>query len=281
MSEAEGSAVGVLAGEGSAPPADAPQAGNPAAWYGEIDQSLVGYIENKGWKSPKDAISGYANLEKLLGADRAGNTVVLPKEGDKDGWGEVYNRLGRPSTAGDYKLDPVDGVDVDVDWFKEKAHAAGLNQEQASMLFREMTEQQQAESQNREQQTQVKQQQDLQSLKKDWGLQYESNVLAGRKAAKQFGLGEEQLNAMEDSLGTRGLLELMAKIGRSIGEDSFETGNVGERGFGLTPAAAQAQIGDLKTNKDFQSAYLDAGHPGHKEAVEKMTRLLKAAYPEV
>ena len=278
MSEAEASASGVLAGEAPAAPVEASEgSGNAAPWYGEIDDSLVGYIENKGWKSPGDAINGYANLEKLLGADRAGNTVVLPKEGDAEGWNEIYNRLGRPEKPDEYK---IEGDDDRAQWFRDQAHAAGLNQEQASKLYGAWSEQEQAREQAQGEEIQAQQAADIESLKKDWGLQYEANVMAGRKAASRFGLDEEKLGSLEESLGTRGLLEFMSKIGRSMGEDSFESGASSGRGFGLTPQAAQAKIGELKGDKDFQAAYLDAGHPGHREAMEKMTRLAQAAYPE-
>ena len=38
------------------------------------------FVESKGFKDPESLVTSYANMEKLLGADRAGRTVVLPKD---------------------------------------------------------------------------------------------------------------------------------------------------------------------------------------------------------
>ena len=45
------------------------------------------------------------------------------------------------------------------------------------------------------------------------------------------------------------------------------------------PEAAKAEIGKLQTDADFQKAYMNKDAPGHKEAVERMERLFKVAYP--
>ncbi|MCA3247875.1 MAG: hypothetical protein ING19_01460 [Azospirillum sp.] len=42
--------------------------------------------------------------------------------------------------------------------------------------------------------------------------------------------------------------------------------------------SALAEIASLKSDREFVSAYADAGHIGHKAAVERMTRLHEAAY---
>ena len=60
-----------------------------------------------------------------------------------------------------------------------------------------------------------------------------------------------------------------------MGEPSFEGGErTNTTGFGLTPAAAQQQIADLRSDKQFMDAYMS----GSREHVAKMQRLMEAAY---
>ena len=93
-----------LAGEG------AQANGQQQAWYGGYAEDIRGFVENKGWKDPSDAITGYINLEKYLGADKAGRGLVLPKDdAATDEWGQVYDRLGRPKSPDEYKLPVPDG----------------------------------------------------------------------------------------------------------------------------------------------------------------------------
>lgn len=287
MSEAV-SASEALGGEGQEAPAEGVQEGNAAEsggeqqgpWYGELDNDIKGWAENKGWKTPQDALRSAWNLEKLLGADKAGNALVMPKEDDTEGWNAFYDRLGRPESPDKYQFNLPEG-DQESEiggWFREQAHQLGLTQQQAAKLFEGFNERAAAMHQDQQTQTQAQQTADIAALKKEWGQAYEDNIMAGRKAARQFGFDGEKLSKLESALGTKDMLEMMANIGRSIGEHSFEGGNT-PGGFGLTPAAAKQQVAELKGDEQFNKAYLDAQHPGHKGAVEKMKRLMEAAYP--
>lgn len=282
MSDEQTSASAMLSGEGEHVPAQQEQTGNvEAQWYGDVDESLTGYIQNKGWQSPKDAINSYVNLEKLIGADKAGNTVVIPKEGDQEGLNALYDKLGRPADKDSYQLEAPEGSDSDlVDWFKGQAHSIGLNNQQAQTLLNNWQEMAGGMVESQTLQTQQQQEQDLADLKKEWGMQFDANVMSARKAAKQFGIDTEAMNKMENALGTKGLMEFMTKIGKGLGEHTFEEGNGQGGGFGMTPAAAQAKISELMGNSEFTNKYLDASHPGHKHAMEQMTKLQAMAYPE-
>jgi hypothetical protein len=62
-------------------------------WYSGLPEETRGLAEVKGWKSPADAIQSYANLEKMLGADKAGRGLVMPKEdADSTEWGQFYDK---------------------------------------------------------------------------------------------------------------------------------------------------------------------------------------------
>ena len=63
-------------------------------------------------------------------------------------------------------------------------------------------------------------------------------------------------------------------------ESSTQTGGGGGDGFRtLSPAEAKAEISTLQADENFTKAYTTQNHPGHKDAVDKMTRLFEYANP--
>jgi len=93
--------------------------------------------ETKGWDDPNKVIQSYDELEKKLGS-----SLKLPGEDATDeDWNKLYDRLGRPKAAEDYKFKvspdlpedfPYDGDSAKA--FASWAHEAGLNQRQAQSL---------------------------------------------------------------------------------------------------------------------------------------------------
>ncbi len=77
-------------------------AGNavPASWYeGFKDTSLKGWLANKHYESPEVLVSAHWSLEKLMGHDRAGRTVVVPGEtATPEERATFLAKLGRPDT---------------------------------------------------------------------------------------------------------------------------------------------------------------------------------------
>jgi len=275
------SAAAALTGDnGSADPGAAPTtnagAGDSAPWYGEVSEDQAAFIENKGWKSPVDAVTSYQNLEKFAGGSK--NLVALPGDDATDeDISSFYAKLGRPDAPENYSLQMPDGGDENLfEWFRGTAHANGLTDKQASEMFNAYQEM--AEGRMTEMQDNLRAQgeQAIKDLKKEWGNAYDSQLNAGKKAVAALGYEEQELTAMEEKLGTADMLKLFAKIGDRMGEDSFEDGNsTGDTFGGMTPAAAQAELSNLRLDKGFMDRYLG----GDKDAVAKYTRLMKSAHP--
>lgn len=272
------SAADALSGQAEDAPA-APQETGNAPWYDGIEGDLRGWVENKGWKSQQDALNSAWNLEKMFGADRAGNTLLRPKEGDESGWQDLYNQLGRPETSSDYKYEVAENADTQtIDWFRDVAHKAGMSQDQFSMIAREFDGMIEGIESARADEFAKKSEQEFSDLKREWGLAYDANTQAAQRAAAKFGFTQEEISGIEQVVGTKAVMQKFAEIGKSFGEDQFRSGDQASE-FAITPAAAQSQIGELQGDKQFMEAYFDNTHPGHKSAVEKMTKLNKAAYP--
>ena len=262
---------------GGAPAASTPPAGSapaPGNWFDTFEDSdLKGYVTNKGWKDPADLANGYRNLEKLLGSEK----LPMPKGAeDKEGWSRVYDALGRPKSAEEYKLPVPDGDPGDfAKAAAGKFHELGISQQQAQSLAEwfNQTQAGQLEQMTAQQAQNVEKQ--LTDLKGEWGQAYDENVNLGQRAAREFGLNEQKLNAMEQALGTGELLKLMAKIGRGLTEHNFEGGR-STQSFGMTPEAAKQRINDLRGDRAWSAKYI----AGDVEAKAEMQRLMSLAHPE-
>lgn len=269
------------AGNPTGVPAGEPQgnAGNSAPqpqWYDALPEDTRGLIQNKGWKDPVDVINSYSNLEKLLGADKAGRGLVLPKEdADASEWGKVYDRLGRPTSPDGYKLPVPEG---DTGEFAKvaagKFHELGLTAKQAEALAGWYNEQ--AGGMTAAAQAQLMQQSeaDMATLESEWGQNYDANIEASRRAVREFGFSEQELDAMERGLGTANMMKKFAEIGKRLGESQFVEGkNSGN--FGMSPEAARVRISQLKADPDWTSKYLN----GNADAKAELERLMKVGYP--
>ncbi len=267
-------------------PLAAPITEAPAApsWTEGLSEDASGYVENKGWKGADQMLDSYRNLEKAMGAPGE-SVLTLPKNAeDAEAWGAVYSKLGRPEDASGYELSgpevPEGGLDLTPD-LANWAHEAGLSKTQAQSIFEKYNGRMEQAVQEHENQRIEQASADKAALEKEWGGAWEENIAAGTRFRQKFGIDDATMNKLEDALGFRGVLELSAEIGRGLGEHqgmpSGEDSGAGSQ-FGMTPAAAKAQIDELFLDDKFKSDYLVKGLP---EAKARMTRLHALAHPEV
>lgn len=286
MSTALGSAI--LAGNpsessagntnaGSAPPAPPapPPPSSGGSWMDAInDADLKGYVQNKGWNDPVELANGYRNLEKLLGGEK----LPMPKGADDaDGWSRVYDALGRPKSANDYKFEgmPEDSDSAFLSEASNWMHEAGLSQRQAQLMAEKWNAYAQSLTENQSQSMAAESQRQLDTLKNEWGGAWDENVELGRRAARQFGINQDVLVGIEQAIGAGEMLKLMSRIGRGLTEHSFEGGNT-TSGFGMTPEAARQRINSLKADRDWSSKYLS----GNADAKAELARLMSVAFPD-
>lgn len=289
MSEVQGSvlagnpAPAAAAGDPAAPPpAAAPQGAPPAAggsgeWFDGFPDDVRGVIQNKGWKSPADAIGSYMNLEKLLGADKAGRGLVMPKDdAPAEEWSAFWGRLGRPETPDGYQLpvpegDPGEFAKTAATWF----HDVGIPAKQAQALTEKWNEYQQAVGQQMEAEWQQRSALDVQELQKSWGQQFDAQVELGRRAIREAGLSAEQAVAIERALGVKAAAEAFAKLGRAYAEAPMKGGDgAGPGSFGATPEDAKARIAALKGDAAWAARYLN----GDADARAEFERLHQIAF---
>lgn len=286
---------------GNTPPANQqPPAGQGAAtgtagipWLNNASAEEVAFAQSKGWDkeavAPTDQIfRSYHNLQKLFGADKAGNTVVIPGENaDQATLDTFYNRLGRPEKPDGYveKVKAFSGLnDEQYKGLRETAHALGLTAKQLEGLSKWNDELGASIQKQLETDAQMEFARQESALKQEWGAAYDQNLQAGRVAVSQLGISKEEVDALQVSLGFDGVMKLMAKIGGSLGEGSFVTGDKGRAGGAqsnvMTPEQAKGELDRLMNDKEFKEAWMDKMHPRHKEMIDRKSQLSKWAAGE-
>lgn len=263
----------------AAAPVAAPAAAPAIPWLPDVtDAEVIGTVQAKQWQNPSDAIKGYANLERLLGADRAGRTITIPKdEADADGWKAVYAKLGAPETPDGYDLPVPDGQSPDfakqaAAWF----HEAGVPKGQATKLAGKwnefMTAQAQVEAQNEQKALEA----EHAALAKDWGTGPAAEVQKeiARRAAVKLGLDESSIGALEKVAGFSKVMKVFAKMGELLGEHKAE-GLDATGAFQLTPAAAQSRKGQLMADPAWRAKAMNPASSEWAE-LQRLDQILAA-----
>jgi hypothetical protein len=220
---------------------------------------------------PEAAAAKALNLEKMLGADRAGRTVVVPKDTDPpEAWGEVFNKLGRPADPAGYGLPLPEGADPKFAqevgaWF----HTAGLTRAQAQSVASKWNEYATAQATQAQQAEQEALRVEHERLKADWGGAFGVQTEIAKRAALKLGLDEQAIDALQKVAGFSKTMKALAKAGEAFGEDKAL--GVGD-GTGLmtTPEAARGRKAQLMADKEW--AAKARSNPNSAEFAE-LTRL--------
>jgi len=243
-------------------------------WRADLDDGLGALVQQKGWRSARDVLSSYQNLEKLVGGDRV---AVPARDAGAEAWGPVWDKLGRPKDAADYEFAPPEGISYDkahAEWFRATAFKLGLSQDQAQELHDAfLAHFPAAEAAEPPDDSGV----DLRQL---WGRQYERNMAAARRAYGAFLGDEKPFQEIADGIGEGALMDLLAKVGRAIGEDSI-TARADAKGNGPRSAGeALSEIARLQqaAKADAKHPYVNKTHPEHKATVKRMEDLFAVAY---
>lgn len=305
---ATGAGAAALAGAGgdaaaaaaaAAATAAAGGAGGGAAapdWTAGIQNTeLKAWVTNKGFKDASQVAESALNLEKLIGLDRAGRTIVIPKADAPEAEHAAYReKLGVPTKADDYGLAKVEGMDPNAAKVAEAwMHKAGIPKAAAEMLAKEQIAHTKAAQIAAGEAFVTQSNADMTALKTEWGQAFLEKSEAARRGAMEF-LPEkttvnvngvptevgraELMNHMERFLGTKGFMTFMQNIGSKVGEHKgVEPGSQGGQGGALTPAEATKKIAQLRADPVWSKKYLEGGKNSAEFA--EMTRLQKMVNP--
>lgn len=240
------------AGAGSGLPS-APSTG----WWDTVkDQEVKTWLGNKKYPDAESALKAHWGLERLMGADKAGRTVMLPKDdNDADGWKALSAKLGVPDSADGYKLPMPEGADegfskTAAQWF----HEAGIPPRQANKIAEHWNTYVEEQVKAGEAAERAESEKQMGALEKEWGSEFaakrELAQRGYREFAKQFGLDDKAaLERAESVLGAANLTRLFAGLGALNSESAF-AGSDGKGGFsGVTKQQAMDQLRQIQADR--------------------------------
>ena len=242
---------------GSPPPGgEVPGLNAPAnGWWDTVsDPELKGFLANKNFEKPEMAFSAYKSLESLLGADRAGRTLVMPKDDtDVEGMKAFRQKMGIPDTPEGYKLPLGEKAPEGyVKTIQQLMHQAAVPPKQAEQLVKGFDEymNREVEAQRTAQATAAKQ--ELVQLEAEWGPEYKANEELARRGLRtvgeKAGLDDAKLQALEAAIGTASMLKMFQQLGAANGEAAFR-GNDTPGTFGTTLQQAQDELASITTKR--------------------------------
>lgn len=261
--------VGAAAGAGAGPGGE---------WFTGIkDEAVRGWVQSKGFKDPEAAAQSAWHLEKLLGADKAGRSILLPKdEKDEAGYRAVLAKLGMPEKPDGYGFNP-EGVDAELlSRTSAHFHKLGLTKAQAAGLMEFIGAENKAleEAEAKADETFTTQSaKEFDELKGKWGADSDRNIELARRAARQF-LPKEQagelMDKMERAIGTRAMLEFFHAVGAGLGESSVDGGGSGGgNGFGgMSVEGARARLSELRKDPEYVKAWANGDAAKRKEIAD-------------
>lgn len=270
---------------GDPPPAPpAPPSANAPDWFTKMssDPDMKTWAESKGWKDPSTAdpfaiAQSYRNLETLFGADKAGRTLMLPKdETDKAALDAIYDKLGRPKDAKDYEINAPEGANPEfIETAKGWYHKAGLTKAQAAAV----TESYKAAELDAVQKVQQAHAQEVEGLQTEWKDKFNQNVEIAKAGIKAAGLTEAHVKAVESALGPASAAKMFEFFGRNYVEGS-PPGNENRQtpGFqNMNPAAAQQKMEQLRADPNFMARYGNSDPKIRAGAMDEMDKLAQLA----
>lgn len=268
----------------------APPAANAPAWYdGFQNPDVKTWTQAKGFKDGEATAESAYNLEKLIGFDRAGRTLVIPKDDAPPEEMQAFRaKLGVPATAAEYKLPLPEGSDPKLtETIQGWMHKAGATPAVASALTEQFVAFSAAQKTEGEGKLLDLSDKAFATTTTKWGKEAQANLELGKRFTANLlpaevmmddGSKVDRQTFLEKIFNTTGatgaMLELFAKAGKGLGEHQMLTPGGGD-GFGDSPQTAQVKIAALKADPAWSKAYLN----GDKAKLAEMTRLTAIAYP--
>ena len=247
--------------------------------------------DNQDWKSTlSDDLKNDPTLSNFKDVESLAKTVVhqqkvlgsripIPKTDEEKM--EVYNKLGRPETADKYEVSiPTDYKqympEEQVNQFKNVAHSIGLNNEQVNALIEYQKNTIDYELKNQPARFDAGRKQSEQTLKEEWGYDYDKNVAKAKRAMAVYGDDDiKQLLSTTEAGNHPAVIKMFARLGEDITEDMAK--NTQNNTLAVSALDAEQEITDIFDDPDHP--YHDPKHRAHNAAVERVRQLHEKRFP--
>ena len=242
----------------------------PTSWmntegeFGEgVPEGIKTLLDKKQWTNINQLADGYSELEKFKGV---GKHLVIPEVDDIEGWGKIYDELGRPETHDKYTLDYEGDIPISDELtgqFKQFAHGLGLTQKQFNDIITFQIDAVAAQEGAFNEQTEVQKQVNIQTLKdKFCEANYQTKITGARIIADSLGIYQ----TLEDK-GLASDPDIISMLDTIVSRTSEDV---------ITPQSPRTaektpieRLNEIKQSK----AFLQRFDPGHKKIMAEYMQL--------
>ena len=278
----------MLAGEQVAEVADtavatSDEAAVAADWKAALPDDLREHPSIAGMQDVASLAKSMVHAQSMVGADK----IAVPgKWADDEDWSQVYDKLGRPSSAEDYGLqfEVPDGGEADpalTGWFAETAHKIGLNTKQAQQLADSYIELTGGMGQP-EVDLEAAKAEATSELRQEYGAAFDDRLGKGNNFLGEFGadgLMELRLQDGTPLMNHPAFIRTVVNAAQYIHESVSEDKLIGDKDSNVvTPGEAQKQLEEVMRP---DSPYWDSRHPQHDVYVQRALSIQEMIHPEL
>jgi hypothetical protein len=247
------------------------------------------FIDFKG-ESIEDIVSklgkSYYSTKKLVGADKGAILKIPSSEDDADGWGEIYDKIGRPEAPEGYELDKLVGDSdfIDKDGLAEItkiAHENGVSKKAMQAIIGKYVEQASGAGAASDEQVEQTLRGYDDALAKEWGSAKDEKLKKIQAVVNKFA-DDDFKNAVVDNpviFEHPSVARFLDKVFSGMSEDAGLDGGQTTSEGAMTPPEAKAELARMEGDSATRKILLDSGDPRHDELVQKRTKLFGYAYP--
>jgi len=233
---------------------------------------LKHYNKEKNEFDMGSVMKGLVHASSSLGRDKM---LVPHKDFTPEQWKETFSKLGVPKSSEEYMIDDkykgLFNSPEDIKSFKEEAHKSGMLPSQIRSVLEFNSKASIAKASKMELDAKVEFGKSLDSLKSEWGQDYDRNLAIADQSLKEFA-SEEDIAALDKAglLNSTIVTKIFAKIGKAISDDKF-VDNI-SKDHGKSTEEVDSEIKSYYT-KDHP--FMSSTHPQNKYYTDRMLKLLE------
>jgi len=183
--------------------------------WGELGAEEEGYLGKKGFKTPGELLKSYRELERAYSS-----RVALPKDGDKEAFSKLYSRLGMPEDSKGFNIEFADEDKEIGEAFKEACLQNNILPQSAKGLYEWFVKNRSEAMQKAEADWAENSQREMEEVKAAWGVNGTRNMELMKRGIRLFAEDDDAVEAIEEALGTKRMMETFCRLGEAIAEDN-------------------------------------------------------------
>jgi len=255
-----------------------------APWYESLPPELKSEQMLRTVPDVPTLAKNYVNAERLIGTKRLPMPDV--KWGENE-WGTFWNQIGRPETPDKYttpELKLENGLTLDSTKLGEAKsffHKMGLTDKQSQGLLQYYSNVLNTQAKGVADTATASRDQAMNTLRQEFGDKVNTKIDLARGVLRKYGSDQLMQHLETAELGNNvEFIKALSKMGEAMLEDVSRGGSAGGGTLDLSDTTrAKSEIENLKLDPDFVQALSKREHVGHQAAVDKWTRLHRAAFP--